>query len=84
MIEVLLLGRECGPELLRSAVEQALQSSCTDISAVRLLIQTARLAPRPAAEVVEIGALRQYDRPAPSLQDYDQLRASVAVAGVQA
>ena len=84
MIEVLLLGRECGAELLRAAVEQALQSGCTDVSAVRLLIQTARLAPRPAAEVVEIGALRKYDRPAPSVQDYDQLRANAAVAGVQA
>jgi hypothetical protein len=83
MIEVLLLGRECGPKLLQTSLEQALQFGCTDVHAVRLLIQSARMAPRPAIEVVEIGALRSYDRPAPSLQDYDQLRTGVAVAGVR-
>lgn len=82
MVEVLLLGRECGPELLRAAVEQALQSGCTDVSAVRLLITSATLESPRTAEVVEIGALRNYDRPLPSVQDYDQLRASVAAVGV--
>jgi hypothetical protein len=83
MIEVLLLGRECGPKLLRTSLEQALQCGCTDVHAVRLLIQSARMVPRPAIEVFEIGALRSYDRPAPSLQDYDQLRTGIAVAGVR-
>ena len=83
MIEVLWLGRECGPDLLRAAVEQALQSGCTDVHAVELLIQSAQLAPRPAAEIVEIGSLRSYDRPAPSVQDYDQLRPAAAAAGGQ-
>jgi transposase len=83
MIEVLLLGRECGPKLLRTSLEQALQFGCTDVHAVRLLIQSARMVPRPAIEVFEIGALRSYDRPAPSLQDYDQLRTGIAVAGVR-
>lgn len=82
MVEVLLLGREGGPELLRAAVEQALESGCTDVSAVRLLITSATLESPRTAEVVEIGALRNYDRPLPSVQDYDQLRASVAVVGV--
>ena len=62
------------PKLLRTSLEQALQFGCTDVHAVRLLIQSAQMAPRPATEVVEIGALRSYDRPVPSLQDYDQLR----------
>lgn len=84
MVEVLLWGRECGAELLCAAVEQALQSGCTDVYAVRLLVQSARLTPRAAAEVVEIGALRNYDRPLPSTQHYDQLRSSLAPAGVQA
>jgi transposase len=84
MVEVLLLGRESSPEQLRAAVEQALQCGCTDVSAVRLSLQTARLAPRPIAEVVEIGALRDYDRPAPSLKNYDQLLGTVAMTGVQA
>ena len=84
MIEVLLWGRECGAELLRRAVEQALQSRCADVHAVRLLVQSAQLEPRPAREAVEIGALGSYDRPVPSTQHYDQLRSKLVVAGVQA
>src|SRR5208337_451717 len=45
MVEVLLLGRGSNPEQLRAAVEQALQCGCTDVSAVRLSLQSARLAP---------------------------------------
>ena len=38
-----------------------------------MLIDARRLAGRPIAAVIPIGALGRYDRPAPALAGYDQL-----------
>lgn len=45
-------------------------SGCLD---PQLVVIDARRGTGPIAPVVPIGALARYDRPAPSLTDYDQL-----------
>lgn len=73
MIDVLLLGRQYGYGLLREALEKALDLSCFDVEAVRLLLAAGRGEKREPGEAVEIGALRAYDRPQPTTRNYDQL-----------
>jgi len=74
MIDVLLLAREHGPAKVRQAVEEALELGCSDVGAVRYLLSVSSQAPQPVAAPAQIGALNRYDRPQPSLEDYDQLR----------
>ena len=76
MIEVLLLGRQYGYPRLKEALEKALDLSCFDVDAVRLLLTTDQAGKREAGEAVEIGALIAYDRPQPTTRDYDQLLAN--------
>jgi hypothetical protein len=82
MIEVLLLGRQHGYPLLREALEKALDLSCIDVEAVRLLLVTERNGKREPGEAVEIGALRAYDRPQPTTRNYDQLLANYPTSGM--
>ena len=72
MIDLLLLARTAGYEGLREAIEKTLAMGCADVGAVVLLLQSSNPL-RPPAEPVEIGDLRRYDRPQPTLADYDQL-----------
>ena len=81
MIEVLLLGRPHGYPRLKEAVEKALDLSCFDAEAVRLLL-TDQAGKRASGEAVEIGALRAYDRPQPTTRNYDQLLANCPSNGV--
>ena len=74
MIEVLLLAREHGPTLVRQVVEEALELGCSDLAAIRYLLSVAGMEPRVAAAPVHLGTLNRYDRPQPSLEDYDRLR----------
>lgn len=75
MIEVLLLAREHGAARVRQAVEEALELGCSDLGAVRYLLNVAGLEREPAAAPpVYRGALNRYDRPQPRLEDYDRLR----------
>jgi len=79
MVELLLLGRERGYERLEQAVGTALQMGSSDSAAVRYLIMTDRdeLAGKGDApirlEASDLGALIQYERPLPSVQEYDRL-----------
>ena len=73
MIEVLLLAREYGAPALQQAVTTAVAFGGSDVGAVQLLLSAAGAAPRSAPEPMEIGALRSYDRPPPTLGNYDQL-----------
>jgi transposase len=70
MIEVLLLGRELGQLRVLDAVREALRLGSTEVSLVRFLLQEDQ---RPVAEPVDVGVLREYDRPQPSMTDYDRL-----------
>jgi len=72
MIDLLLLGRTHGYEALREAIEKTLAIGCTDVSAVVMLLKSAQ-GERRTAEPVEVGGLSRYDRPQPTMADYDQL-----------
>ena len=82
MIDVLLLGRQYRYPRLKEALEKALDLSCFDVEAVRLLLTPDQAGKRAAGEAVEIGALRTYDRPQPTTRDYDQLLANCPSNGV--
>lgn len=73
MIEVVQLGSKHGYAQLQQAVEKALEMGCFDVSAVRLLVESANLDARKNQELVEVGRLAGYDRPQPKLNDYDEL-----------
>ncbi len=74
MIDVLLLGREYGAVRVREAVEEALELGCSNVGAIRYLLNVNNLAQAPTAKPVDIGVLSRYDRPQPSLDDYERLR----------
>jgi transposase len=80
-VELLLLGRDRGYGRLQRAVEKALASGCADPGAVRYLMHDEELI-RPPAEAVDVGGLRRYDRPLPTLGVYDLLLARAG--GVEA
>jgi transposase len=82
MIDVLLLGRRYGYSALKEALEKALDLSCFDVEAVRLLLAGQQTEKRSCVEAVEIGALCAYDRPQPTMQNYDQLLANGSSNGV--
>lgn len=75
MIGLLQLGREHGWERLRVAVEKAWELGCHDRAAVQHLLETPDLA-RPRAPVIDIGTLRAFERPLPTMDVYDQLLAA--------
>lgn len=73
MIDVLLLGRQHGYEALRRAVEQAIAMGGSDVAVIRYLLEMAQIGRRAPAAALEVNWLRQYERPQPSLRDYDRL-----------
>ena len=72
MIGLLQLGRSHGQEKLRAAVEEALALGCGDSAAVRYLLTADQLERVPPASLV-IGDLVAYERPLPTVSDYDRL-----------
>ena len=80
MVAVLLLGREYGAEPLQAAIATAVSLGACDVAAVRYLLGEAALhkaQPMP----IDVGALARYDRPMPSVADYDTLLVSSPCAG---
>ena len=69
----MLLGRTHGYDALRNAIDKTVTIGCMDVSAVVLLLKGGGGEARPAAEPVDIGGLSRYERPQPTLTDYDQL-----------
>ena len=80
MIELLGLGRTCGHERLRAAVEEALALGCTDGAVVRYLL-TSKGTARPSPIPLEIGRLAVYERPLPDVGDYDRLLQATTIEG---
>ena len=76
MIEVLLLGREHGYQPLRQAIEQALSFGGSDVAVIRYLLERERMEQRAPVVALEVGWLERYERPLPTLQDYDRLLAA--------
>ena len=67
---------------LTTAVEQALDLGCADVAAIRHLLLSDQLQ-HAVGEAIEIGALAAYERPLPSMIEYDRLFSS-NVQAVQA
>jgi len=84
LIELLQLGRTHGQEKLRAAVEQALALGCQDSAAVRHLLTTSLLE-RAEPTPIAVGPLASFERPLPSVSDYDRLLVGLlgAEAGVR-
>ena len=78
MVAVVRMGREFGYAKLEASVGQALELGSTDIAAIRHLLMSDRLQ-HAAAGSVEIGALSAYERPLPSMAQYDQLLLSSGI-----
>jgi transposase len=80
MVELIRLGREHGHDRLRETVGVALELGCTDVEAIRHLLDTETLnqASRRALDEVELGRLARYERPAPDVGHYDALLAEVS------
>jgi transposase len=72
MVALLRLGREFGYARLETAVAQAMELGCTDVAAIRHLLMSDQLQ-HAAATTVEIGALAAYERPLPTMAEYNQL-----------
>jgi transposase len=70
LIEILLAHRTMTGAALTAAMDRAVTSGCLDPQVVLI---DARRDTGQVAAVVPIGALTRYDRPAPTLADYDQL-----------
>jgi len=72
MISLLQLGQTHGQASLREAIETALKLGCHDVEAVRHLLTSAQLRHRPVTPDLD-ARLACYDRPPPSVADYDAL-----------
>jgi hypothetical protein len=72
MIQVLSLIKQHGHRRLRAAIEEALALGCSDAAAIRHLAEAVDLV-RARITILELGALSRYERPKPSLTDYDAL-----------
>ena len=83
MIDELVLGAQYGYPLLKEAIEKALDLTCFDVEAVRLLLTAQRFEQREPCQGVEIGALQApYGGPQPTTRNYDQLLETYPVSGV--
>jgi hypothetical protein len=67
---------------LTSAVVEALELGCTDVAAIRHLLMADQLQ-HVAQVTIEIGVLAAYERPLPTMIEYNQLL-SAGINGVQA
>ncbi len=72
MVAVIRMGREFGYAKLESSVARALVLGCTDEAAIRHLLMSDGLQ-HAAATTVEIGVLAAYERPLPTMAEYNQL-----------
>lgn len=75
MIELLRLGPSHGWNNLQAAIEQAVVLGCGDAAVVRYLLGAEQLE-RGAPEILEVAGLGRYERPLPTVSEYDQLLAA--------
>jgi hypothetical protein len=72
MVAVVALGREFGHDALHAAITTAVSLGACDVAAVRYLLTEAGLHEgQPRA--IDVGALARYDRPMPTMAEYDVL-----------
>ena len=72
MIALIRMGREFGYAKLEISVAQAMALGCADVAAIRHLLMTDELQ-HAVVTTVEIGALAAYERPLPTMAEYNQL-----------
>ena len=72
MVTLIRMGREFGYEKLTAAIEQALDLGCGDVAAIRHLLLSDQLQ-HTVGEAVDIGSLSAYERPLPTMLEYDRL-----------
>jgi hypothetical protein len=72
MVAVIRMGREFGHAKLEASVVEALALGCTDVAAIRHLLMADQLQ-HVAQETIEIGVLAAYERPLPTMIEYNQL-----------
>jgi hypothetical protein len=72
MIELVGLGRQHGYAKLDKALTQALELGCSDTAAVQHLMTREQL-DRAVVPRLELQALMEYERPLPSIENYDHL-----------
>lgn len=82
MVAVIRMGGEFGYAKLEACVTESLRLGCTDVAAIRHLLMSDQLQHK-VAETIEIGALAAYERPLPTMIEYNQLL-SVGTIAVQA
>ena len=80
MVAVVALGREFGHDRLGIAVASAVSLGACDVAAVRYLLTEAGLRKAPSMPI-DVGELARYDRPMPTVADYDVLLLSSPCAG---
>ena len=73
------MAAEFGYAKLEAAVEQALEPGCLDVAAIGHLLMTDQLQ-QGVVETIEIGAPAAYERPLPTMIQYDQLFLNAATA----
>jgi transposase len=79
MVAVVALGREFGHDHLRAAVTCTVSLGACDVAAVRYLL-TASALHKAQPELIDVGEFARYDRPIPTLADYDLLLSAMAQA----
>jgi hypothetical protein len=72
MVTLIRMGREFGYEKLTAAVEQALDLGCGDVATIRHLLMSDQLQ-HVGGEPTEIGTLSAYERPLPTMIEYDRM-----------
>jgi len=72
MVAVVVLGREFGHDKLRAAISKAVSLGACDVAAVRYLLTEAALH-KGQPPSIDVGDLARYDRPMPTMADYDLL-----------
>jgi hypothetical protein len=72
MVAVVALGREFGHDRLRAVIATAVSLGACDVAAVRYLLTETGLHKSPT-HVIDVGELARYDRPMPTLAEYDVL-----------
>ena len=72
MVAVIRMGCEFGHARLEASVVAALELGCMDVAAIRHLLMSDQLQ-HAAHQRVEIGVLAAYERPLPTMIEYNQL-----------
>jgi hypothetical protein len=72
MVAIIRMGHEFGYAKLETSVARAMALGCTDVAAIRHLLMSDELQ-HTAATTIEIGALAAYERPLPTMAEYNQL-----------